>query len=108
MINEIIYIKIIDDTQKYCQKECLVCYHGDKIPLEVKTGRIAYSLKKVNIYYDWGFTKETLNDCLMKFYKLLQKNIPNIFNIKHDFIKITFGGGDIITGADLILSYCRI
>lgn len=108
MINEIIYIKIIDDTQKYCQKECLVCYHGDKIPLEVKTGRITYSLKKVNIYYDWGFTKETLNDCLMKFYKLLQKNIPNIFNIKHDFIKITFGGGDIITDADLILSYCII
>ena len=50
MRNKIIYIKIIDDTQKYCQKECLVCYHGDKIPLEVKTGRITRSLKKVNIY----------------------------------------------------------
>ena len=108
MRNKIIYIKIIDDTQKYCQKECLVCYHGDKIPLEVKTGRITRSLKKVNIYYDWGFTQATLNNCLMRFNALVQKNIPNVFNIKHYFIKTTFGEGNIITGADVILSYCII
>lgn len=102
-----IYLTIVDKNQGFHQ-QCLILYHGDKIALGVQGGKIDTDLEVANVYYDWGFTPKTLNDCLLKICAVLQRNCPNVTNIKTAIQNSTFVGGSIITKADAILEYYLI
>ena len=99
-----IFIKVVDKNLGFNQ-QCLILYHGDKVALGVKGGRIDSNLEVANVYFDWGFTPKTLNDCLFKICDVLQSNCPNVANIKTTIQNLTFGSGDTITKADAIIEY---
>lgn len=98
-----IYIAIVDENPEFSQC-CLILYHGDKVALEVKEGHIDSCLREANIFFDWGFTLESLNDCLLKICEALQNNSPNVVNAKYA-IKNTYWEGDIITEGEVIIWY---
>lgn len=105
MANRYVYLKIVDQNPGFSQ-QCLISYHGNELPLGVQGGRIESSLESANVYYDWGVTNETLNDCLLKICSLLEKNTPNITNVRVlDKRNITLGNKNRITKADAIITY---
>lgn len=99
-----IFIKVVDKNLGFNQ-QCLILYHGDKVALGVKGGRIDSNLEVANVYFDWGFTPKTLNDCLFKICDVLKSNCPNVTNTKPYAYNLTFGSGDTITKADVIIEY---
>lgn len=103
-MKKVLYVKVVDENPGFHQ-QCLILYHGDKVALGVKGGRIDSNLEVANVYFDWGFTLETLNDCLFKICAVLQSNNPNVTNIKTTIQNLTFGSGDTITKADVIIEY---
>ena len=104
MITHPIHLTIVD-KESDSNQQCLILYHGDKVALGVKGGRIDSNLEVANVYFDWGFTLETLNDCLSKICTVLKSNCPNVANIKTTIQNLTFGSGDTITKADVIIEY---
>lgn len=98
-----IYLTIVDKNPGFLQ-QCLILYHGDKVALGVKGGRIDSNLEIANVYFDWGFIRETLNDCLLKICTELQSNSPNVTNVNYT-IKDPFWKGNVITNAKAILEY---
>ena len=98
-------LKIVGKNPRFSQ-QYLISYHGNELPLGVRGGRIDSSLESANVYYDWGFTNETLNDCLLKICSLLEKSTPNITNVRVlDKRNITSGNKNCITKADVIITY---
>ena len=104
MITHQIHLTIVD-KESDSNQQCLILYHGDKVALGVKGGRIDSNLEVANVYFDWGFTPKTLNDCLFKICDVLQSNNPNVTNIKTTIQNLTFGSGDTIIKADAIIEY---
>lgn len=98
-----IFIKVVDKNLGFNQ-QCLILYHGDKIALEVQGGKIDTDLEVANVYFDWGFTLETLNDCLSKICTVLKSNCPNVTNVNYT-IKDLYWKGKVITNADAIIWY---
>ena len=94
----------IVDEESDSNQQCLILYHGDKVALGVKGGRIDSNLEIANVYFDWGFIRETLNDCLLKICTELQSNSPNVTNVNYT-IKDPFWKGNVITNAKAILEY---
>ena len=99
-----IFIKVVDKNLGFNQ-QCLILYHGDKIALEVQGGKIDTDLEVANVYFDWGFTLETLNDCLSKICTVLKGNCPNVTNTKPYAYNLTFGSKSAIIEADAIIEY---
>ena len=99
-----IYLRIVDKSPGF-QQRSLILYHGDKVALGVQGGKIDADLELANVYFDRGFTLETLNDCLSKICTVLKGNCPNVTNIKTTIQNLTFGSGDTITKADAIIEY---
>ena len=99
-----IFIKVVDKNLGFNQ-QCLILYHGDEVSLGIKGGSIDTDLEFANVYFDRGFTLETLNDCLSKICTVLKSNCPNVANIKTTIQNLTFGSGDTITKADVIIEY---
>ena len=95
----------IVDKESDSNQQCLVLYHGDEVSLGIKGGCIDTNLEFANVYFDRGFTPKTLNDCLFKICDVLQSNCPNVTNIKTTIQNLTFGSGDTITKADVIIEY---
>ena len=58
-----------------------------------------------NVCFDWGFTLETLNDCLSKICTVLKSNCPNVTNTKPYAYNLTFGSKSAIIKADAIIEY---
>ena len=94
----------IVDEESDSNQQCLILYHGDKVALGVKGGRIDSNLEIANVYFDWGFIRETLNDCLLKICTELQSNSPNVTNVNYT-IKDPYWKGNVITNAKAILEY---
>lgn len=94
----------IVDEESDSNQQCLILYHGDKVALGVKGGRIDSNLEIANVYFDWGFIRETLNDCLLKICTELQSNSPNVTNVNYT-IKDPCWKGNVITNAKAILEY---
>jgi hypothetical protein len=103
-MKKVLYVKVVDENPGF-QHQCLILYHGDEVELGVQGGKIDTNLEFANVYFDWGFTLETLNDCLSKICAVLQSNNPNVTNIKTTIQNLTFGSGDTITKADAIIEY---
>ena len=100
-----LYLKVVGKNPGFNQ-QCLISYHGNELSLGVQGGRFNSSLESANVYYDWGFTNETLNDCLLKICSLLEKNTLNITNVRVlDKRNITLGNKNRITKADAIITY---
>ena len=70
----------------------------------VDGGRIDSNLDVANVYFDWGFTCETLNDCLLKICTALQDNSPNVANANYT-INDPYWKGKVLTKAKAILEY---
>ena len=104
MITNQIHLTIVD-KESDSNQQCLILYHGDEVSLGIKGGSIDTDLEFANVYFDWGFTPKTLNDCLFKICDVLQSNCPNVANIKTTIQNLTFGSGDTITKADAIIEY---
>ena len=104
MITNQIHLTIVD-KEPDSNQQCLILYHGDKVALGVKGGRIDSNLEVANVYFDWGFTLETLNDCLLKICTVLKSNCPNVINTKPFTYKLTFGSKSAIIEADAIIEY---
>lgn len=98
-----IFIKVVDKNPGFLQ-QCLILYNGDKVSLGIKGGRIDSNLDVANVYFGWGFTLETLNDCLFKICAVLQSNNPNVTNVNYT-IKDPYWKGNVITNAKAILEY---
>ena len=103
MITHQIHLTIVD-KESDSNQQCLILYHGDKVALGVKGGRIDSNLEIANVYFDWGFIRETLNDCLLKICTELQSNSPNVTNVNYT-IKDPYWKGNVITNAKAILEY---
>lgn len=99
-----IYLTIVD-KESDSNQQCLVLYHGDEVSLGIKGGRIDTDLEVANVYFDWGFTLETLNDCLSKICTVLKSNCPNVTNTKFFTQNLTFGSKSTIIEADAIIEY---
>ena len=95
----------IVDEESDSKQQCLVLYHGDKVELGVQGGKIDANLEFANVYFGWGFTLETLNDCLSKICTVLQSNFPNITNTKPYTYNLTFGSKSAVIEADAIIEY---
>lgn len=95
----------IVDKESDSNQQCLVLYHGDEVSLGIKGGRIDTDLEFANVYFGWGFTRETLNDCLSKICTVLQSNCPNVTNIKFFTQNLTFGSKSAIIEVDAIIEY---
>lgn len=95
----------IVDEESDSNQQCLVLYHGDEVSLGIKGGSIDTNLEFANVYFDWGFTLETLNDCLFKICAVLQSNCPNVTNTKPYAYNLTFGSKSAIIEADAIIEY---
>ena len=80
----------IVDEESDSNQQCLVLYHGDEVSLGIKGGRIDTDLEFANVYFDRGFTRETLNDCLSKICTVLKSNCPNVTNTKPYTYNLTF------------------
>ena len=104
MITHQIHLTIVDKESDYNQ-QCLILYHGDKVELGVQGGKIDTDLELANVYFDWGFTLETLNDCLSKICTVLKSNCPNVTNTKPYAYNLTFGSKSAIIEADAIIEY---
>ena len=104
MITHQIHLTIVDKESDYNQ-QCLILYHGDKVELGVQGGKIDTDLELANVYFDWGFTLETLNDCLSKICTVLKSNCPNVTNTKPYAYNLTFGSKSAIIKADAIIEY---
>ena len=98
-----IYLRIVDKNPGFLQ-HCLILYHGDKVALGVQGGKIDTDLEFANVYFDRGFTLETLNDCLSKICTVLKGNCPNVTNVNYT-IKDPYWKGNVITNAKAILEY---
>ena len=99
-----IYLRIVDKNPGF-QQHCLILYHGDEVELGVQGGKIDTNLEFANVYFDWGFTLETLNDCLSKICTVLKSNCPNVTNTKPYAYNFTFGSKSAIIEADAIIEY---
>ena len=95
----------IVDEESDSKQQCLVLYHGDEVSLGIKGGRIDTDLEFANVYFDWGFTPKTLNDCLFKICDVLQSNCPNVTNTKPYTYNLTFSSKSAIIEADAIIEY---
>ncbi|MBR2863184.1 MAG: hypothetical protein IKB97_06470 [Bacteroidaceae bacterium] len=104
MITHQIHLTIVD-KESDSNQQCLILYHGDKIALEVQGGKIDADLELANVYFDWGFTLETLNDCLSKICTVLKGNCPNVTNTKPYAYNLTFGSKSAIIEANAIIEY---
>ena len=104
IMKRVIFIKVVDKNPGF-QHQCLILYHGDKVELGVQGGKIDANLEFANVYFDWGFTLETLNDCLSKICTVLQSNYPNVTNTKPYTYNLTFGSKSAIIKADAIIEY---
>lgn len=103
MITHQIHLTIVD-KESDSNQQCLILYHGDKVELGVQGGKIDTDLEFANIYFDWGFTRETLNDCLLKICTTLRDNTPNATNVNYT-IKKPYWEWNIITKANAIIEY---
>ena len=103
-MKKVLYVKVVDENPGF-QQQCLILYHGDKVALGVQGGKIDADLEFANVYFDWGFTLETLNDCLLKICTALQSNCPNVTNAKFFTQNLTFGSKSAIIEADAIIEY---
>ena len=99
-----IYLRIVDKNPGF-QRRSLILYHGDKVALGVQGGKIDADLELANVYFDRGFTLETLNDCLSKICTVLKGNCPNVTNTKPYAYNLTFGSKSAIIKADAIIEY---
>ena len=99
-----IHLTIVD-KESDSNQQCLILYHGDKVSLGIQGGKIDTDLEFANVYFDWGFTLETLNDCLLKICTALQSNCPNVTNAKFFTQNLTFGSKSAIIEADAIIEY---
>ena len=99
-----IYLRIVDKSPGF-QQRSLILYHGDKVALGVQGGKIDADLELANVYFDRGFTLETLNDCLSKICTVLKGNCPNVTNTKFFTQNLTFGSKSTIIEADAIIKY---
>lgn len=99
-----IYLRIVDKNPGF-QQRSLILYHGDKVALGVQGGKIDADLELANVYFDRGFTLETLNDCLSKICTVLKSNCPNVTNTKPYAYNLTFGSKSAIIEADAIIEY---
>lgn len=106
MITHQIHLTIVD-KESDSNQQCLVLYHGDEVSLGIKGGRIDSNLEVANVYFDWGFTRETLNDCLLKICTTLRDNTPNVTNVNYT-IKDPCWKGNIIIEANAIIEYTLI
>ena len=104
MITHQIHLTIVD-KESDSNQQCLILYHGDKVELGVQGGKIDADLELANVYFDRGFTLETLNDCLFKICAVLQSNNPNVTNTKPYAYNLTFGSKSAIIEADAIIEY---
>lgn len=95
----------IVDEESDSNQQCLVLYHGDEVSLGIKGGRIDTNLEFANVCFDWGFTLETLNDCLSKICTVLKSNCPNVTNTKPYTYNLTFGSKSAVIEADAIIEY---
>lgn len=95
----------IVDEESDSNQQCLVLYHGDEVSLGIKGGRIDTDLEFANVYFDRGFTRETLNDCLSKICTVLKSNCPNVTNTKPYTYNLTFGSKSAVIEADAIIEY---
>ena len=98
-----IYLRIVDKNPGF-QQRSLILYHGDKVALGVQGGKIDADLELANVYFDMGFTLETLNDCLSKICTVLKSNCPNVTNVNYT-IKDLYWKENVITNADAIIWY---
>lgn len=103
MITHQIHLTIVD-KESDSNQQCLILYHGDKVALGVQGGKIDADLELANVYFDRGFTLETLNDCLSKICTVLKSNCPNVTNVNYT-IKDLYWKGKVITNADAIIWY---
>ena len=103
-MKKVLYVKVVDENPGF-QHQCLILYHGDKVELGVQSGTIDTDLEFANVYFDWGFTRETLNDCLSKICTVLKSNCPNVTNTKPYTYNLTFGSKNAIIEADAIIEY---
>lgn len=103
MITHQIHLTIVD-KESDSNQQCLILYHGDKVALGVQGGKIDADLELANVYFDRGFTLETLNDCLSKICTVLKSNCPNVANVNYT-IKDLYWKGKVITNADAIIWY---
>lgn len=95
----------IVDKESDSNQQCLILYHGDKVSLGIQGGKINVDLEFANVYFDRGFTLETLNDCLSKICTVLKSNCPNVTNTKPYTYNLTFGSKSAIIEADAIIEY---
>lgn len=95
----------IVDKESDSNQQCLILYHGDKVSLGIQGGKINVDLEFANVYFDRGFTRETLNDCLSKICTVLKSNCPNVTNTKPYTYNLTFGSKSAIIEADAIIEY---
>lgn len=103
-MKKFLFLKVVDENPGF-QQQCLILYHGDKVALGVQGGKIDADLEFANVYFDWGFTIETLNDCLSKICTVLKSNCPNVANTKPYAYNLTFGSKSAIIEADAIIEY---
>lgn len=103
-MKKVLYVKVVDQNLGF-QQQCFILYHGDKVSLGIKGSRIDSNLEFANVYYDWGFTLETLNDCLLKICTVLKGNCPNVTNTKPYAYNLTFGSKSAIIEANAIIEY---
>ena len=104
IMKRVIFIKVVDKNPGFHQR-CLILYHGDKVELGVQGGKIDANLEFANVYFGWGFTRETLNDCLSKICTVLKSNCPNVTNTKPYTYNLTFGSKSAVIEADAIIEY---
>ena len=97
-------LKFIGDISDSNQ-ECLILYYGEEIALGVQGGNIDSNLEVANVYFEWGFTIETLRKCLVKIGSTLQEICPNVTNIKYDIKDILWGNYSVITKGPAIIEY---
>ena len=95
----------IVDKESDSNQQCLILYDGDKVSLGIQGGKINVDLEFANVYFDRGFTLETLNDCLSKICTVLKSNCPNVTNTKPYAYNLTFGSKSAIIEADAIIEY---
>lgn len=103
-MKKVLYVKVVDKNLGFHQ-QCLILYHGDKVSLGIQGGKINVDLEFANVYFDRGFTLETLNDCLSKICTVLKSNCPNVTNTKPYAYNLTFGSKSAIIEADAIIEY---
>ena len=103
-MKKVLYVKVVDENPGF-QHQCLILYHGDEVELGVQGSKIDANLEFANVYFDRGFTLETLNDCLSKICTVLQSNCPNVTNTKPYAYNLTFGSKSAIIEADAIIEY---